>query len=82
MKLLKELELIKMNLQILTRLSKRDQKDLGIYLSSTRVYKELMNQYWPISTIDEQERLTRTANKVGFQLPNTYSSSDSVKDNK
>ena len=69
-----ELELIakKSNQSIfkeLTRLDKRDQKDIGIYLESHRVHKELMNQYWPTSTLTNQEKLKRTANKVGFELP-------------
>lgn len=49
-----------------------DAEDSLVYLRSNRQYKELMDRYWPTSDLTTQEKLKRTANTVGFSLPETH----------
>jgi hypothetical protein len=53
----------------LLKLSTKDAEDVGAFLEASRKHTELMNQYWPTSSLSPEEKLRRTANKVGLELP-------------
>ncbi|KAI8923420.1 hypothetical protein BC831DRAFT_471174 [Entophlyctis helioformis] len=46
-----------------------DGENLLSYLRSGREHKEMMERYWPTSGLTTSEKLTKTANKVGFAMP-------------
>lgn len=58
----------------LTELSKyernpQDALNLLTYFESNRKHHEMMNLYFPASSLSPEEKIKRTANKVGFNLP-------------
>ncbi|KAL2913786.1 hypothetical protein HK105_206665 [Polyrhizophydium stewartii] len=52
---------------------RRDAENLLTYLQSNREYKELMERYWPSSSLTPQEKIERTANRVGLTAPKPIS---------
>ncbi|EGF81009.1 hypothetical protein BATDEDRAFT_24622 [Batrachochytrium dendrobatidis JAM81] len=48
---------------------RRQAQNVLMYLKSSREYKELMERYWPVSTLTEQEKIAKTANRVGLAVP-------------
>lgn len=54
--------------------SKRNDKhidDIANYLSYQRTYQELIERYNPGLTMTQEDKVRKTANKVGFELPKT-----------
>ncbi|KAI8899919.1 hypothetical protein BC833DRAFT_518934, partial [Globomyces pollinis-pini] len=49
--------------------TEQDAKDILTYFTSNRNHREMMERYWPVSTLTPEEKIKRTANKVGFSLP-------------
>ncbi|KNE59820.1 hypothetical protein AMAG_05276 [Allomyces macrogynus ATCC 38327] len=47
-----------------------DAENALLFLRSNRTHRELLAAYFP--TLDEEERITRTAGKVGLQLPKMF----------
>ncbi|KAJ3354453.1 hypothetical protein GGF32_002494 [Allomyces javanicus] len=47
-----------------------DAENALLFLRSNRTHRELLAAYFP--TLDDQERITRTAGKVGLQLPKMF----------
>ncbi|KAJ3037685.1 hypothetical protein HDV00_001407 [Rhizophlyctis rosea] len=44
-------------------------RDMYTYLRSCREHREMMQRYWPITALTEEQKLARTAGTVGLQLP-------------
>ncbi|KAL3901446.1 MAG: hypothetical protein SGCHY_000596 [Lobulomycetales sp.] len=44
-------------------------ENLLCFLQATQKHSELCNLYWPMSNLTEQEKLKRTANFVGLEMP-------------
>jgi hypothetical protein len=51
------------------RNNERDSNDLFTYLQANRIHHEMIQQYYPASTLTPAEKIKRTANRVGFNLP-------------
>ncbi|TPX60003.1 hypothetical protein PhCBS80983_g02058 [Powellomyces hirtus] len=56
--------------QIQIRLTRA--RNLHAFLRSNRTHRELVERYWPISSMTEEEKLSRTANTVGLSLPKMF----------
>jgi hypothetical protein len=54
------------------KLNQKDQIDVGAYLEACSTHSKLMDQYWATSTLSPGEKLERTANRVGLQLPKQF----------
>ncbi|KAJ3106600.1 hypothetical protein HDU97_005965 [Phlyctochytrium planicorne] len=46
-----------------------EAKGLLDFLTASSEHKRLMNLYWPVSGLSAEEKLKRTANVVGLNLP-------------
>ncbi|KAJ3296245.1 hypothetical protein HK104_001810 [Borealophlyctis nickersoniae] len=57
-----------------------DAKDVLTYMRSSRVHREMMEQYWPTKGLSQEELLRRTANTVGLSLPKTVEGGAGVED--
>ncbi|KAJ3377356.1 hypothetical protein HDU92_008420 [Lobulomyces angularis] len=48
--------------------NKKDLTNLSTFLNSSKKHSELSELYWPSQELTREEKLKRTANKVGFTL--------------
>ncbi|KAJ3305604.1 hypothetical protein HDV03_001249 [Kappamyces sp. JEL0829] len=46
--------------------------DVLAYLKASQTHKDMMERYWPTAALTPEEKLKRTANAVGFNLPQEY----------
>ncbi|KAI9093016.1 hypothetical protein DFS34DRAFT_631287 [Phlyctochytrium arcticum] len=53
-----------------------DARNILHFLQSNRTHRELIERYWPSHNLTGDERLTRTANTVGLQLPKMFGEDD------
>ncbi|KAJ3276429.1 hypothetical protein HDV01_005052 [Terramyces sp. JEL0728] len=53
----------------------QEAKNIYDLLLANRTHTEMMERYWPASQLSDSEKLQRTANKVGFNLPKTFAES-------
>lgn len=50
-------------------MSLRNLHNIGTFLRSQRVYSELVERYNPGLTMEQNENVRRTANRVGLGVP-------------
>ena len=48
------------------------------YLTAVSTHKELMARYWPATDLSPDEKLMRTANRVGLNLPKMFSEENDI----
>lgn len=53
-------------------LKQPDLNALVSYLDACNNHKKMMELYWPVSDLTSEQKLTRTANTVGFALPEKF----------
>ncbi|KAI8911645.1 hypothetical protein EDD86DRAFT_188647 [Gorgonomyces haynaldii] len=49
-----------------------DALALYSFLEANKNHKEMMERYWPTSGLSNEEKLQKTAERVGLQLPKTF----------
>ena len=54
----------------------KEARNVLTYLESSREHKRLREMYWPTSNLSSEEKLKRTANVVGFNLPKKMEDGD------
>ncbi|KAI8817200.1 uncharacterized protein EV422DRAFT_542855 [Fimicolochytrium jonesii] len=55
-------------------------KNVYAFMRSNRSHREMVERYWPISGLTEEEKLTRTANTVGLSLPKMFGAGETWAD--
>lgn len=52
-----------------SKLADSDVDAVGAYFGASQKHQDMIDRYWPTSNLTPEEKLKRTANTVGFDLP-------------